>query len=199
MVAGGRIVQALLKGRLFKQWASEFKKLREAGRIPDDFAEKPYGFQTWVELMTIIDEETPDADRLEALKAMFLAVNKVGVKDGERIAAYQLWQISKSPTSGELILLKVVYENRSKLHLPTTGPMAPRYSDWANEMAKATGHGLRGLIDIHQKRLTEFGLLTPFLFDGERILAENARLSDLGVQFCQNIESYQIELREPVV
>lgn len=70
-VAGGRIVQGILKGRAFKQFGAEFKKLRETGKIPDDFAEKKYGFQTWVELMTIIDEEGPDEDRLEALKAMF--------------------------------------------------------------------------------------------------------------------------------
>src|SRR5271168_1828734 len=68
MVAGGRVVQALMKGMLFKQWNAEFKRLREAGRIPDNFAERKYGFQTWVELMTILDEESPDADRLKALK-----------------------------------------------------------------------------------------------------------------------------------
>jgi hypothetical protein len=61
MVAGGRIVQALLKGQAFKQWGKEFHALRDAGKIPDDFAEKKYGFQTWVELMTVIDEESPEA------------------------------------------------------------------------------------------------------------------------------------------
>ena len=98
MVAGGRLVQALMKGRLFKQWGEEFKKLRETGRIPSDFADKKYGNQTWVELMTIIDEESPDADRLEALKAMFFEVNKINATDGERIAAYHLWQLTKSLT-----------------------------------------------------------------------------------------------------
>jgi len=33
--AGGRIVQAILKGQAFKQFAAEFKRLRETGRIPD--------------------------------------------------------------------------------------------------------------------------------------------------------------------
>jgi len=160
MVAGGRIVQALLKGMLFKQWAAEFKKLWEAGRIPDDFAEKPYGFQTWVELMKIIDEETPDADRLEALKAMFFAVNKVEVKDGERIAAYQLWQISKSLTSGELMLLKVVYENQAIGFRQKTPGMGTTFTEWANEISKVAGHGIRGLIDLHERRPTELGLLT---------------------------------------
>ena len=74
-VASGRLVQAVLKGKLFQQWGNEFKKLRDAGKIPDDFGEKRYGPKTWEELMRIIDEETPDADRLDALKAMFYEVN----------------------------------------------------------------------------------------------------------------------------
>jgi hypothetical protein len=195
MVAGGRVVQALLKGMLFKQWASEFKKLRETGRIPDDFAEKPYGFQTWVELMTIIDEEATDADRLEALKAMFFAVNKVGVKDGERIAAYQLWQLTKNLTSGEVMLLKVAFENRTKVF--PKGSLGTTYSDWAEQVSNAAGHGIKGLIDIHEKRLTELGLFTfrP-LTTLDTVNPENARLSNLGLRLCSNIENYQIEMRE---
>lgn len=88
MVAGGRIVQALLKGQLFKQWSREFRALRDAWKIADDFAESKYGFQTWVELMTVIDEESPDADRLEALKAMFFAMNKVGAEKKDHVAGY---------------------------------------------------------------------------------------------------------------
>jgi hypothetical protein len=195
MVAGGRVVQALLKGMLFKQFAAEFRKLRDAGSIPKDFAEKPYGFQTWVELMTIIDEEAPDADRLEALKAMFFAVNKVGVKDGESIAAYQLWQLTKGLTSGEVMLLKVAFENRTKVF--PKGPSGTTYSDWAEQVSNAAGHGIKGLIDIHEKRLTELGLFTFHpLTTLDTVNPENARLSNLGLRLCSNIENYQIEMRE---
>src|SRR5271168_2445747 len=48
--SGGRIVQAILKGRAFQQFDVELKRLRATGRIAPDFAEKKYGFQTWVEL-----------------------------------------------------------------------------------------------------------------------------------------------------
>src|SRR5580698_9707952 len=51
MASGGRIVQALLKGQHFKQFSQELRAFREKGIIPADFAEKKYGFQTWVELM----------------------------------------------------------------------------------------------------------------------------------------------------
>lgn len=74
----GYIVQGILKGKLYQQVAQEIKELRAKGKIPADFADEgkhKYGFKSWVELLTIIDEEAPDADRLEALKAMFYSIN----------------------------------------------------------------------------------------------------------------------------
>jgi hypothetical protein len=40
---------------------------------------------------------------------MFYGVNKVNAGDGERIAAYQLFQIAKKLTSGQLLYLKASY------------------------------------------------------------------------------------------
>src|SRR5258708_6599263 len=110
-VSTGHIVQSLLKGKLFPQLAREIKELREKGKILSDYAEKKNGFQSWVELLRIIDEETPDEEKLDALKAMFYAVNKIGIEDSERILNYQLFQIAKKLSSGQLLLLKVVYES----------------------------------------------------------------------------------------
>jgi len=197
ILSSGRMVQAMLKGRLFEQWSKEVKKLQEAGRIPDDFADEKnrYGFQTWVELMTIIDEESPDADRLGALKAMFFAVNKVGITDGEKIKAYQLWQIAKSLNSGELLLLRTVYVNRTQYASQATHPSyVGSYSNWALYIAKAIGHDSLGLIDLHEKKPTELGLLTNRTLN--QISSQNARLSELGLMFCANIENYEIEMRE---
>src|ERR1035437_4409485 len=135
ILSSGRLVQAMVKGRLFEQWSKEVKKLQESGRIPEDFADKKYGFQTWVELMTIIDEESPDVDRLGALKAMFFAVNKVGTTDGEKILAYQLWQIAKKLNSGELLLLKIAYENRDLYGKETDSKGNNSYSFWTSFMS----------------------------------------------------------------
>jgi hypothetical protein len=191
-VAAGRIVQAILKGQTFKQFAQEVKKLREAGQIPNDFAEKKYCFQTWVELMTIIDEESPDADRLEALKAMFFAVNQVGKTDTERIIAYQLWQIAKQLTSGELLLLKAVYEHRTEY--PTTIGSAS-YVSWANWAARQQGHTVVDLIGVHERKLTELGLLSPReAVDKSMIMEGNARVTSLGEKFCENLKTYVLAI-----
>lgn len=194
LVAGGRLAQALLKGRIFQQFGVEFKKLRDAGKIPDDFGEKKYGPKTWEELMRIIDEESPDADRLEALKAMFYDVNKVNATDSERIAAYHLWQITKGLSSGEILLLKTAYEQRATYK--SNNPGYPTYSNWAICMAGSIGHGVTGLVDIHERNLMEMGLLSKRDLDHVGIAADNARLTDLGIKVCENIRNYQLVLDE---
>jgi hypothetical protein len=192
LAAGGKIVQGLLKGRLFQQFNEELKKLRECGKIAEDFADKRYGFQTWVELMTIIDEESPDADRLEALKAMFFDVNRVNASDGERVAAYHLWQLTKQLSSGELLLLKTAYQQRISYH-----PNWNDYNLWRAAMAKTIGHNVTGLIDLHEKKLTELGIFSERqLGDGSGILAQNARLTELGLKLCSNIQEYQAVISE---
>src|SRR5689334_15409740 len=77
-----RVAHAALKAKLFQQFSEEIKDLREKGKLKDNFAEQKYGYNTWVELLGIIDDDVPDEDRLEALKAMFYAANKISAKDG---------------------------------------------------------------------------------------------------------------------
>ena len=109
-VYGGKIAQAALKGHLFEEVAREVNRLREKGKIDENFGETKYGYQSWVQLLTIIDNECPDPDRLEALKAMFFSVNRVNAADWEKVLAYQLFQIAKEVTSSQLLLMKACYE-----------------------------------------------------------------------------------------
>jgi hypothetical protein len=74
--------------------SKEIKELRAKGKIADEFAEKKYAFNSGVEVFTVIDNETPNENRLEALKAMFYSVNKINATEGERVAKDQLFQIA---------------------------------------------------------------------------------------------------------
>jgi hypothetical protein len=193
MAMTGRIVQGILKARLFQQVGRELKDLRERGKIPDDFAdeEHKYGFKSWVELLTIIDEETPDADRLEALKAMFYAVNKINVSDGERIAAYQLFQIAKKLTSSQLMYLRTCYELYKPGHYGNSANV-PEHQ-WFELVGKRLGHTVVGLLNLDDAALAERELLTRRYRDSGGVNNQNARLSDLGINFCKNIETYRLE------
>lgn len=189
---GVRIVQATLKGYLFKQLGKEVAQLREKGRLDESFAEKKYGFQSWVELLTIIDEDRPDEDRLEALKAMFLSINKVNATDADQILGYQLFQIAKRLTSNELLILKAVYEI-----VGATGFRAGMNSfvEWTQAVSNHLGHSLVSLVAHADKVLVDNLLLTE-RYNPDRSgihLGLSGRLTDLGVKFCDNIERYRVE------
>jgi hypothetical protein len=190
---GVRIVQGALKGNLLKRLAREVEDLRKKGKIDDNFGERKYGFQSWVELLSIIDEDTPDEDRLEALKAMFYSINKVNATDAEQILGYQLFQIAKKLTSNELLVLKAVYEIQ-KQDRTTMGYGG--FSEWAQAISRHLGHSLTSLVEHADRALVENQLLTD-RFHGDRsgIQWLNWRLTDLGLRFCQNIERHKVEKR----
>jgi hypothetical protein len=199
----GHIVQGILKGKLYQQLGREIKDLREKGKIPDDFADEKqkYGFKSWVELLTVIDEQTPDADRLEALKAMFYAVNRASATDGERIVSYQLFQIAKKLTSGELLLLRAIFDRHDVHSDYTSNP--PQATEplltWASRMAKSVGHGLSAPVLNDERALILQGLISEHLnsdtlrLDQQQVFLLNGRLTDLGMKFCTAIQTYHIE------
>lgn len=197
-VMTGRIVQAMLKGKLLQQVSREIKALRDSGKIPDDFADRKYGFQSWVELLQIIDEESPDQDRLEALKAMFYSVNKVNATDTEQIANYLLFQTAKKLTSGELLVLKTIYRDFRSGNF-SRGNSIPLYT-WAYRIAGNSGHQLTALVIRDQSALVDQGLVSRLLNNPPNevvVEADTARLTDLGVRFCENIQTYKIDVNPP--
>jgi hypothetical protein len=189
VLASGRLVQGVFKAQLFPQVAAEIEAFRKAGKIPDDFAERKNGLQTWVELFTAIDEETPDEERLEALKAMFLAVNQVNAADRDKVVGYQLFQIAKRLSSNELLVLKAAYAGFTKGRF---GSGLMPFAEWARVVGESLGHSIEGLIEHADEALTANQLLTKRLSVGG-VQCTSGRFTDLGIKFCENIERYQIE------
>jgi hypothetical protein len=140
----------------------------------------------------LLDEETPDEDRAEALKAMFFAVNKVNSTDAERILNYQLFQISKELTSGELLLLKAIAEFNTKW-----SGSGPANSNFVTEISKLLGHNVTALIrkDI-RKLLTTSLVIGPNLGEAHvPIDPTTAIVTDLGHRFISNLQSYSAAIK----
>lgn len=195
-LAGPKVaIKAMAIEALTDLW-KEVSAWRKAGRIPEDFSGRPAGYQTWVELLQEIDSNPVDIERLRAMKAMFLAANKINATDGEAVVAYQFFQISKRLTSGELLLLRAIYDLHKAGGLPKDFQIS-NARNWRSLMASKLGHQMSALVQQNERALAEVGLITPILMSGqlETIIPDNARLSDLGLRFCENIESYQIEER----
>lgn len=194
---GARLAQAALKASVFQQFGREFRQLRDKGKIPDDFAEKKYGYKSWVELLTVLDEEMPDEDRLEALNAMFYSVNKIGVADGQRIANYQLFQIAKRLTSSQVLLLKAAHERATAAgFLPNAFTSA---NNWLELLAEKLGHRIAGLVEQDERALMQNGLLTGrTMIDESGINDGNGRMTSLAFKFCENLKTYRADLVEGV-
>jgi len=194
VLAGGRLVQAALKGKIFKQLGVELRALMEKGRINEDYAKTKYGFKSLVELLDFIDSEVPDEDRLNAVKAMFLALNSVDAKEGEELLNYQLLQIAKRLSSSQLLVLAACFElvqRADKLR-----PQADA-REWFAAIAAHCGHKVLGLVEQADRALVDLLLLTPRAFsDGSAISRVNWRLTDLGMIFCERLRKYASELRE---
>ena len=192
-VSAGRVVQGVMKAKMYEQFSREILSFRDKGKIADKFPEQgTYESRTWVELMVDIDEGKVDDDRLEAMKAMFYSVNKISATDADKIVGYQLFQIAKSLRSGELLLLKAVFE-RHKAN--AFGHGIGNYNEWANTVLVSLGHSLVSLLVNHERALVQNCLLTERERSGGVNLA-SGRLTDLGIRFCNNIDQYQIERRE---
>jgi len=132
------------------------------------------------------------------MKAMFLAANQINATDGQSILAYQLFQIARTLTSGELLLLKAVFEayRNSVFGVPT---QRVTLDGWAQTMASRLGHGLSALVIRDSVALEQNGLLSARLVGGSVphqtndnwVAPVNARITDLGMKFCENIRSYE--------
>jgi hypothetical protein len=118
---------------------------------------------------------------------MFLVSNKINASDGEKILGYQLFQIAKHLSSNELLVLKTAFVLQDT-NQNTASPISQR--DWVSGVARVLGHNLSALVRHADKVLVEAELLEP----GINYSVSGHRLTDLGVAFCKNIESYRIEI-----
>jgi hypothetical protein len=194
--AAGRIMQGALKGEMYHQVGQEIKALRDAGKVKGP-TESKNGWNSWIDLFRVIDEETPDPERFDAIKAMFIAANAVGIDDSASIAEYQLLQVAKRLNSGELLVLKTVWRLGRDGQIPSlphdsSGGDWTRLNSWLTLVAANLGRLPVSLVEYHVNRLIEQHLLTGrHPSDPYSINKANGGLTDLGVRFCENIDKYE--------
>lgn len=196
VLAGGHLVQALLQGRALKQFGKEVDEWRKKGKLREDYADTKYGFHSLVDLMTMIESDAPDEDKLHAAKAMFVAVNSKDAPQGEAVLRYQLFRIVLKLSGPQLLLLSICNKLRTKGAF--TMSTAPTAQNWLNMVSQQIGHQVFTLIEQDEAVLTQHGILTDrTLGDRSGIKVDNARLSDLGIRICELIETYSGEIPNP--
>jgi hypothetical protein len=186
-LAGPKVAFTAMAIEALTDLGKEVSEWRRVGRIPEDFSGRPSGYQTWVELLREIDSNPVDVDRLKAMKAMFLAANRINATDGESILAYQLFQIAKKLSSGELLVLKAA----RGIH-GAPGQLAGA-QDWLIKVSDTLGHRVTALVAQQERGLIDNGLISPRIDQNLRVSLNpnTGRLTDLGLAFCRNIDDYE--------
>jgi hypothetical protein len=94
-LASGKVVQAVLKGRLLSQLGKQIHEFRQCGKIKEDYFATHNQQSTLHELLSFIDESAPDEEVFGALKSIFFCAIEQGASDLEEQRAYQFLQICK--------------------------------------------------------------------------------------------------------
>jgi hypothetical protein len=191
----GGTLQALATGRTEEYLCSQIKRLRDAGKIPDEFDKHEEGMWSFVDIFKAVDGgEEPTKEKLDALIALFYGVVKMNATDIERTLNHRYLRIALSLKSSELQLLAVVHKQFVNNSLGVTSN-AMKLQDWALKTAReySTDYPL-DLVLQDQKALMERGLLSAYrdatvTEERQEVLTLNARLTQLGIAFCQKLET----------
>jgi hypothetical protein len=154
-----RGVQGIVKEQNFDQLRNEITRLREVGKIKEDFITdiKSRGFCTFHEVLRMIDSQGVDDDeKLDLMKRLFFYVIEVGIDDEEEMMRFQLFQIAKKMTANDMMIVSASY----KLFLDKDYEQNTSYESWALGVSKVLGFGnVSGLVELSEDRLTEYKLL----------------------------------------
>ncbi len=197
VLAGGRVAQAILRGRAMIQFGKELEDLHQKGKLRENYADTKYGFHSLVDLLKLIEEETPDDDKMRTAKALFAALNAPKVDEGEAIARYQLFHLVLKLSGSQLLLLSICHAFYKEKHF-NDNSIQPSTQNWLNHVATRIGHNVHSLIVQDEEVLMRYSILTPRTWtDGSGVNFTNARLTDVGVRMCELIETYSHDIPGP--
>jgi len=202
VLAGGRLVQAAVKRKLFEQAAKEIQLLIKKGKLKEDYTNEPFGYRSLLELLEFIDSEVPEEERLRGVQAMFYAINDATQADAQRVLNYQIFRLAKLLSGSQMKLLATLNKSIGDPRLGASN-MEMDPAQWALAVAGLQGHNLPSLIEIDEETLTKYKLISsrhqlsppgtagggsrPAIF---KVNVTNGRLTDLGARFCWCLQHY---------
>lgn len=185
----GHIFQSLRKGQFLGQLIEEWKRLREKGRIKDDYQSSEQHFSCLQEMLEFLDHDSPDQVRFDVIKKIFLVAATDPETNRESVLPHQYMRICRGLSSGEVIVLSTTY-NIAEKGYPDKMSGAQQ---WLEMVAKDSGLTHTGLVEIHEEELIKKMLLTR-RFHGDRsgvAVSPHFRLTNIGYEICKYIDKYE--------
>ena len=195
-LSAGRLVQASIKFKLFTQLGKELKEYIEKGKIKENYYATNKNQASLCELLKFIDEEIPDEERFKAMKSIFFTSVSRNVHEKDEELAYELMQICKKLTSGEILVLKAVYDIINDRFAPDMASFdleTESASTWLDIIASQIGHNMSSLIEMHEQKLIGLKLITDRVYSDRSGISNTPhfRLTQLGYKLCEFITKYE--------
>lgn len=194
ILSAGKLVQASLRFKLLTQLGQELNGYREKGKIKEDYFATNNNQASFNELLSFIDEDVPDEERMRAMKSIFLTSISIGITEEDERFAYELMQICRGLSSGDLLILKANFDLVTGNARPGIAvELSSTNADgWLGIIAKQVGHNLPPLVEAHEGNLMDAKLISIRMFSdlsGFRP-TPHFRLTTLGYKLCEFITKY---------
>lgn len=196
VLTGGNLITSIFQRRFKEQLAETMLSLVNSGGYKNNASEDSKVMSTYVMLLKQIDENPDEIERLNAMKALFVASISKETPESDVVMLHELAQKARKLFSIDIIVLRTcyfgVYKNEdAKYHNIT----------YANEWRRIVTELNNGkgdftiLVTESEKNLISLGLID----EAQGISKENIhpgrrfRLSDLGISFCVYLEKFSTD------
>lgn len=164
-------------------------ELKLKAKIPDGYNTSDQCINNLQELLQALDSELVDETRFDAMKRVFLVSASEERSSREGILPYQLMQIARSLSSGELLVLKAAFQGYNDGLVTDKTDSA---HNWLARVSTLSNLKYSSLVEVNEEKLILKHLLSGRLF-GDKSgvqLKPYYRLTELGKDFCEFISHY---------
>ena len=189
------IFQSFRKGQFLSRLGEEWNSYREKGRIKDDYIDTEQHRICLQELLDFLDKDSPDEIRFEVMKKVFLVASTEMASDRNSLLPYQFLRLCRGMSSGEVIVLNATYRIAKSEKTPDGSESSNR---WLDAIAKESGLCHSSLVEIYEDELIKKHLISGRLFSDRSgvEVKPHFRLTSLGLELCDFIESYDSSSKE---
>ena len=177
----GYLLQRLRGLSFLEALHAEWQRLREKGRIRDDYSQTEQCQACLQELLDSLDRDSPDKIRFDFIKRVFLAAAQEKQSNRDSVLPQQYMRLARQLSSGDILVLSAAYQ-LSRGSTKCSGSAR----EWLSEVSKQSGLEYSSLVEIHEKALMEKHLLTGrYNSDRSAVGTADYRLTPLAVGLCE--------------
>jgi hypothetical protein len=191
----GHLFQRGRSGRFLKTLIDEWDQYREKGKIKDDYIRTEQHQECLQEMLDFLDKDSPDELRFSVLKKIFLVAATEAQSSRDSVLPQQYMRLCRALSGGEVLVLSATYHvAQHDFAIQKVAALKDSSaSKWLAKIAEDSGLKYPELVEIHERNLIEKNLLTKReLGDRSGVsLGEHYRLTGLGYEICQFLESYE--------